>query len=75
MILTHIPMIKVFRVNDKVYVGLAGLATDVITLDQLLKFNCKLYSLREHREMKPEILSALISTLLYEKRYEVSHVL
>lgn len=30
-----------------------------------------MYKLREHREMKPEAFSALVSTMLYEKRYVV----
>ena len=59
---------QVFKVNDKLYVGLTGLATDVISVDQLLKFRCNLYKLRENREIKPEAFSALLSTLLYEKR-------
>ena len=61
---------KVFEVNDTLYVGLTGLATDVISIDQLLKFRCNLYSLRENREIKPETFSALLSTILYEKRQE-----
>ena len=60
--------LQVFKVNDKLYVGLTGLATDVISVDQLLKFRCNLYKLRENREIKPEAFSALLSTLLYEKR-------
>lgn len=60
---------KVFSVHDKLYVGLTGLASDVISLDQLLKFRCNMYKLREKRDMKPETFSALLSTLLYEKRF------
>lgn len=60
---------KVFRVTDKVYAGLTGLASDVISIDQLLKFRCNLYKLRENREIKPEAFSALLSSLLYEKRF------
>jgi 20S proteasome subunit beta 3 len=60
---------KVFRVTDKVYTGLTGLASDVITLDQLLKFRTNLYKLRENREIKPEAFSALLSSMLYEKRF------
>jgi len=55
-------------VTEKVFVGLSGLATDVLTLNQLLKFNCNMYQLRENREIKPEAFSALLSSLLYEKR-------
>mmetsp|Transcript_13510 Transcript_13510/g.20298 ORF Transcript_13510/g.20298 Transcript_13510/m.20298 type:complete len:205 (+) Transcript_13510:96-710(+) len=60
---------KVFEMGEKTYVGLAGLATDVISLHQLLQFQCNLYRFREHREIKPETFSALLSTLLYEKRF------
>jgi 20S proteasome subunit beta 3 len=60
---------KVFEVNDSIFVGLAGLGTDVLSFEQLLKFRCNLYELREHREMKPEVFGALVSTMLYEKRF------
>jgi 20S proteasome subunit beta 3 len=60
---------KVFKVTDKLFVGLAGLASDVQTLDQLLRFRKNLYELREEREMSPKTFSNLLSTLLYEKRF------
>eukprot|EP01031_Cornospumella_fuschlensis_P028264 gene28264-34130_t len=60
---------KVFQVNDKVFVGLAGLATDVLSLHQLLQFRHKMYELQEHRDMSASTFSALLSTLLYEKRF------
>lgn len=60
---------KVFPVGDKLFVGLTGLASDVISIDQLLKFRCNLYKLRENREIKPEAFSAMLSSLLYEKRF------
>ena len=49
--------------------GLAGLATDVTTLDQIITFKKNLYKLQEGRDMKPEAFSALLSTMLYEKRF------
>ena len=60
---------KVFKMGDKLFVGLAGLATDVQTLEQLLKFRKNLYELKEEREMKPKVFSALLSSILYEKRF------
>jgi 20S proteasome subunit beta 3 len=60
---------KVFRLAPKLYVGLAGLATDVQTLHQLLDFRMNLYQLKEERTMSPAVLSHLLSTLLYEKRF------
>ncbi|KAJ8605372.1 hypothetical protein CTAYLR_002376 [Chrysophaeum taylorii] len=60
---------KVFKMSNNVFVGLAGLATDVQTLRNLLKFRLSLYALREERDMKPEAFAALLSHLLYEKRF------
>ena len=60
---------KIFQITDRLYVGLTGLATDVISIDQLLRFRCNMYKLQENREIKPEAFSGLLSTLLYEKRF------
>uniref|UniRef100_A0A6U6IRL2 Proteasome subunit beta n=1 Tax=Odontella aurita TaxID=265563 RepID=A0A6U6IRL2_9STRA len=60
---------KVFKMNDRLFVGLAGLATDVQTMDQLLRFRQNLYELREERQMSPRVMSNLLSNLLYEKRF------
>uniref|UniRef100_A0A7S2V7E1 Proteasome subunit beta n=1 Tax=Entomoneis paludosa TaxID=265537 RepID=A0A7S2V7E1_9STRA len=60
---------KVFRLSPKIYVGLAGLASDVQTLKNLLEFRMGLYKLKEEREMSPAVLSNMLSHLLYEKRF------
>ena len=60
---------KVFGLGPKVYVGLAGLATDVQTVRNLLEFRMNLYKLKEDREMSPKVLSHLLSSLLYERRF------
>uniref|UniRef100_A0A7S2EKL8 Proteasome subunit beta n=1 Tax=Trieres chinensis TaxID=1514140 RepID=A0A7S2EKL8_TRICV len=60
---------KVFKMSDRAFVGHAGLATDVQTMDHLLRFRKNLYELREERSMTPRVLSNLLSTLLYEKRF------
>lgn len=62
---------KVFPINDKLYIGLTGLASDVLSVNHLLNFRCNLYKLRENREIKPEAFSAMLSSLLYEKRYSL----
>ncbi|CAN0415707.1 unnamed protein product, partial [Ectocarpus sp. 8 AP-2014] len=59
---------KIFKMGDKLMVGLPGLATDVITMKELLTFRLNLYRLREEREIKPETFSALMSHILYQKR-------
>jgi 20S proteasome subunit beta 3 len=60
---------KIFQMTDQTFVGLAGLATDVQTLSQLLDFRAKLYNLREEREMSPKVIGNSISSMLYEKRF------
>merc|ERR1711892_695796 len=60
---------KVFKMEDHLYIGLAGLATDVQTLAQKLRMRVNLYNMEEHREMSPKALLALISNMLYEKRF------
>lgn len=60
---------KAFKMNDRLFVGLAGLATDVQTLHQLLRFRLNLYELREEKQIKPKAFSNLLSSILYEKRF------
>ncbi|KAG6498195.1 hypothetical protein ZIOFF_046107 [Zingiber officinale] len=60
---------RIYKIHDKLYIGLSGLATDAQTLYQRLVFRHKLYQLREERDMKPETFASLVSALLYEKRF------
>ena len=60
---------KVFRLNDKTFLGLSGLATDVQSVSQLLRFKLNMYKMQEEREIKAKTLSAMISNMMYEKRY------
>lgn len=60
---------KVFRVTEKTFVGLPGLASDTLTMIAKLRFRVKLYTLDEDREMQPKTVSNLLQTLLYEKRF------
>jgi len=60
---------KSVQLTDKCFVGLSGLASDIQTVGQLLKFKLKLYQLREGRVMEPETIQNLISTTMYEKRF------
>ena len=61
-------MKKVFQINDRVLVGLTGLATDIQTLEQKFRFRSNMYRLREEREMAPPAFSNMVSSLLYESR-------
>ncbi|CAF4824810.1 proteasome subunit beta type-3 [Pieris napi] len=60
---------KVFQMGPTLYVGLPGLATDTQTVFQRLKFRMNLYELKENRMMKPKTFSAMLSNLLYERRF------
>lgn len=60
---------KVFQLNEKVMIGLAGLRTDALTFSQIMNFRLKLFKQKEQRDMPPEMISSLVSTLLYEKRF------
>ena len=60
---------QTFRMHDKLYIGISGLATDMQTLHQKLNFRLKLYSLREERVIKPKAFASMVSSLLYEHRF------
>ena len=68
-----------FPVNDKLYYGLPGLATDVYSLyappddptdtrRESLRFRVNMYRMKEEREITPKTFTHLLSSTLYEKR-------
>lgn len=59
---------KTFQISDKLFVGLSGLATDVLSLNQLLKYRSNIYELREDIQLTPSSFTWMLSSLLYEKR-------
>jgi len=62
-------MRKVFKMQDKLYIGISGLATDMQTLYQKLVYRLKLYTLREDRAIKPNVFANMVSGMLYEHRF------
>jgi 20S proteasome subunit beta 3 len=60
---------KIFEMGPTLYIGLAGLATDVQTVAEKLKFRINLYELRENRRIKPKTLTSVVKNLLYERRF------
>ena len=60
---------KVTKIHDYCYLGLAGLATDVQTLQALFEMRHNLYKLKENRDMAPDTFLAMISSELYSKRF------
>lgn len=59
---------KIFPINDKLYVGLPGLASDVETLNEKFRMKVNLYKMNEDREITPKTFAHLVSSTLYEKR-------
>lgn len=60
---------KVFKVSDRLFVGLGGLATDMQTLWEKLQFRVNMFRLREERDLKPQSFAKMLSSILYEHRY------
>jgi 20S proteasome subunit beta 3 len=61
--------VKIFEMQAGCLVGFTGLYTDILSLQQKLQYRLQLYQLQEERDMTPAVLSHLLSTLLYEKRF------
>lgn len=59
---------KVFQVTERTYMGLPGLASDVITLRDKFRYRVNMYKMKEEREIQPETFAHLVSSTLYEKR-------
>eukprot|EP00118_Oscarella_pearsei_P021900 m.249111 g.249111 ORF g.249111 m.249111 type:complete len:206 (+) comp40299_c0_seq44:82-699(+) len=60
---------KIFQIGDRLFMGLPGLATDVLTVANRLQFRLNLYRLRENRDIKPKTFLNMVSSFLYEKRF------
>ncbi|XP_060239213.1 proteasome subunit beta type-3-like [Meriones unguiculatus] len=60
---------KSFPMGDRLYIGLARMATDVQTVVQGLNFQLNLYELKESRPVKPYTLMSMVANFLYEKRF------
>jgi len=60
---------KIFKITNKIYLGLSGLATDIQTVLAKIRFRMNLYELREGREMSPKVFKTVVSNLLYERRF------
>jgi len=60
---------KTFPVTDRIYVGLPGLATDVLTLKERFRYRVNMYTIKEGRDIEPESFAHLVSSTLYERRF------
>ena len=60
---------KIFQYAPSTYLGLTGLATDVSTVSDLMRYKVNMYRLREERQISPQTLANLVSSSLYERRF------
>ncbi|XP_066597750.1 proteasome subunit beta type-3 [Prorops nasuta] len=60
---------KIYQMGPHLYIGLPGLSTDSQTVLERLRFRLSLYELKENKRIKPQTFAAMISNLLYEKRF------
>lgn len=60
---------KIYRIHDRLFVGLAGLGTDAQSLYRLFKFRHNLYQLKEERDIRPSTFGQSVSSTLYERRF------
>ena len=60
---------KAFRQGKRCFVGFGGFATDIQSVHDEIKSRCNIYELKEGREMSPQVLANMISSLLYEHRF------
>eukprot|EP00127_Corallochytrium_limacisporum_P004177 Clim_evm122s157 gene=Clim_evmTU122s157 len=60
---------KIFQMGDRLFIGLAGLATDVQTVASRLEFRTNMFRLREERDIKPKTFMNMVANMLYERRF------
>ncbi|ORY90517.1 nucleophile aminohydrolase [Syncephalastrum racemosum] len=60
---------KIFQSTEKSFIGLPGLATDVLTLAERFRFKINMYKMREERDIEPKTLAHMVSSTLYERRF------
>ena len=68
-ILLNIFFLQVFEMNPHLWVGLPGLATDILTVKQKIEFRMNMYELKETRQMRPKTFANMVSNMLYERRF------
>ncbi|KAI0049306.1 20S proteasome subunit beta 3 [Auriscalpium vulgare] len=60
---------KIFPVTDRMYLGLAGLASDVVTLREKFRYLTNMFLIKESRPLEPSTFAHLVSSTLYERRF------
>lgn len=60
---------KIFQINDYIHLGMGGLATDIDTVYEKLRYDVNLLELREERQLDPLRFMHLVKSLLYQHRF------
>ena len=60
---------KAFQMDPHLWMGLTGLATDIQTVQQKMEFRKNMYELTENRKITPKTYAAILSNMLYERRF------
>lgn len=60
---------KTFQMAPHLWMGLTGLATDIQTVQQKMEFRKNMYELTENRKVHPKTYAAILSNMLYERRF------
>lgn len=60
---------KIFRMTERLFLGMTGLKTDAQTLFESLRAKINIRKLKLERDIKPETFAHLLSSSLYEKRF------
>ena len=60
---------KIYKMNDKVFIGFNGLQSDAQTFAQLMTYEVNCYKLRENRDISPEVFANLVKTKQYKHRF------
>lgn len=65
---------KIFRINDRNFIGLSGLASDIQTVREQLRFQVNLLELNEDKRITCTKFSALVKSILFEHRFAPYYV-
>lgn len=60
---------KIFNMAPRMYIGLTGLQTDILTVQQRLSHRRHVYEVNSENLVTPKILTELCSHMLYEHRF------
>ena len=60
---------KIFKIHEKLFVGIIGLFSDICSTRQSLEYKTSLYSFKKSAKIKPLAFSTILSNFLYQHRF------